>query len=780
MKVAGKEEVLSFQVKQVIFSKDGFNIISTTEGDKVAGRFGAEIGYVYRATGAWDRTSQKALQYGPTFWIEQAEQIQIMDNAALGKFLTLRFKGNGLGETFFHHLVMGCEDEGLELGRLLDTHAHDQIVDMVGKRNAKKVTALLDAWPKLKPAADLISPLLGYGLSQAQATNLVAMFGAKAVKVLEDDPYGLIQKLEGISFLRADRIALKVGRIGFRDPVRIRAAIATSLEEATSLGSLGVTRDALVRKVKLLVNEAQIVDGKRVLLPGVELQVPVSLIESTIEEMLEGVRACEFSTKVTAGPDEKGNPTIWYQPLLEAENHIVRCLSRLHAPARVDLVEKVEDLVAASGKTLAPEQLEAIRMVLLSPVSIITGGPGCGKSFILDLVLKSLHLAGYKGHLAAPTGKAAKRITEATGRPAQTVHTLVGYVPGHGASFDEQTPLEADYLVLDESSMMDTELMAMAVKACPAHCRLILVGDVDQLPSVGPGQVLRDLIRSETIPVTRLVKGFRFSGGIASAARAINRGEVPENSPDGQFEIVPTDNPGQALRDRMEQLLKEGVALEDIQVLSPTNRGNTGCEALNQAIQAMVNPMAARKDETDQKLERDSGDILVADKVIQVRNDKETGLVNGDIGWIDEFRSDKGETVLSVVGRDKPMTLAKTQAQHLKLAYAITVHKSQGAESPYVLLAIDHAAAFMLRRNLIYTGVTRGSQKVIVFASESVLARGIRMGEPAEGSRRTLLATKLRNLMIKRTSLHGSCSVKAKQTSPGPMSMGLLKEELSF
>lgn len=737
-----KMERFAFQVAEIKFSKEGFHIVRTTKGVSVSGKFAAKEGHCYDAEGYWETHPA----YGPQYKVESATSVRMTSPEALGKFLVLQLRGKGVGEAVIASLVDACKTDNLNLEELLDTFQRDILVECVGSRNAKKVDILLDIWPKIKPAADLMSPLLGYGLSEAMAETVIGIYGNQAIEKVEEAPYDLILRVDGVSFLTADKIALKVGRISKKDPVRLRAALSTGMRDATTNGDVGVRRKTLLDKTMPLVNEAVVENGRRKLAPGVVPVVSQELLSQMLDEMIKGVytdddgRECGFSSNLVEFADEKGETVVWYAPLVEAEKTIAKRLARFKAPARPDLVAKVDEVVAKLGATLAPEQRDAVIMALKNPVSVITGGPGCGKSFILKLLLQVLDLAGYRGALAAPTGKAAKRITESTGRPAQTLHSLIGYAPGGRCEFNQAMPLPFDYLVIDEASMSDTELTAATLNAVADNCRVIIVGDVDQLASVGPGQVLRDLIRSEMLPVTRLTRGFRFSGGIAAAARSINSGKLPESSDDGQFEVVDSETPAQDLLDTVRKLLSSGVKADDIQVLAPTHRGDAGCTALNKAMQALLNPDSTPP--SKYRLRRDNGDIRLGDRVIQVKNNKQLKLVNGDVGWLDGLNSDLVAT-LTLPDRDEPISLTRNDSQHLNLAYAITVHKSQGAEAPYVLVALDRSASFMLRRNLVYTAVTRGSKKVFVFGSKSTLAAAVHRGEPPEGSRRTSLVPKL-------------------------------------
>lgn len=732
---------LTFEVASILFSKDGFAAVRTTNGASVSGKFRPVEGLVYKADGQWESHPT----YGPQFKVASALAQKLTTPEALGRFLSRKLKGKGIGEAVIGHLVTACSESNLDLEAMLDNNERELLIDCVGKRNESKVDILLKHWADVKPQADLVSPLLGLGLSDAAADSCVHMWGKEAYEQVTKYPYQLMLKVSGVSFLTADKIARGMGQIGLQDTVRLEAALATGLRDATSLGDLGVLRRTLITKTLPLVNESVLENGRRKLAPGVELVVPSSLLESTLDDMIKSTKHAGtefgFARTLIEYPDSKGNSVVWYKPLVDAEDAIAKRIVSFDAKPRHDLIANLGKFCARHAAVLAPEQEAAVKMALTHPVSVITGGPGCGKSFLLKVLLTALDSADIKGHLCAPTGKAAKRITESTGRPASTIHSLLGAKPTGGWNFDQHNPLTAGYLVIDEASMVDTELMDGALAAAESNCRIILVGDVDQLASVGPGQVLRDLINSEVLPVTRLTRGFRFSGGIASAARKINAGVYPESSEDGQFVLVETEEPAKAILEAAKELKKSGVDEDDIQILAPTHKGTAGCVELNAVMQGLFNPITAK---SAPSLKRESGTIYPGDRVIQLKNEKELRIVNGDIGLVESISASKGDVVLNLPDRDKSIHMTSEKAQNLGLAYAITVHKSQGAEAPYVLMALDPASVFMLRRNLVYTGITRGSKQVMLFTSPSTLASAVRRGEPIEGSRRTSLVEKLK------------------------------------
>ena len=779
------EKQIVFKLSRVSFSSPTFVTgLMLVKGhiEKFAGGFATPpaLGESYSVYGA----EVTHPQYGPQFkFTTLAALVQKkVDMKNMGPYLTQKLKGTGTGELTINTIVAATGDK---LGHYLDAVADadgrskeivsetvseqicQDLAEYLSKATGKSekdiptgkfkkhIQALFDKWKEARPQADLLSPLLGFGLSMAQAKQAVEVYGEKAVRSISEKPYDLMLTVDGISFFRADEIARRIGKIGLDSEVRIKAGLVYGLQQVTSLGEVGVKRSVLVSRTMLLVNEA-VTDkatGRKSLKPGVDPLISKGRLDEVINSMLAKSQeilkpspddVCEFSNNLIKGLDAKGDEIIWYKVLLDSENNIATKLSQLCAPDRPDLLPYIRDVAVKPGSTLAPEQLAAVRAVFANPVSVITGGPGCGKTHVLKTVLGIAQMAGLKVELAAPTGKAAKRMREATGRMASTLHSLVGYGSAR---------IETDLLIVDEFSMVDIDILSLALNAMNSRCRLLIVGDVDQLPSVGPGQVLRDIINSDTIPVTRLTKVFRqgAGSGIILAAQQINSGCIPESSSDGQFEVVYTDNPAQSLLEVVQKLKKSGQDMDQVQVLSPVHKGDAGCVALNKGMQQICNPMLKPKaGQTPLFLARDNGNIFCGDRVINNKNMRDVGLVNGDVGMVDTL-SDNSKLSVAIFGIDKPVNLDSTTAQHLSLAYTITVHKSQGAESSVILLALDRGATFLLTRNLVYTAVTRGVDKVVVFTSESTLATAVHKGEPAEGSRRTSLRERLKEAFSQTT-----------------------------
>jgi len=397
------------------------------------------------------------------------------------------------------------------------------------------------------------------------------------------------------------------------------------------------------------------------------------------------------------------------------------------------------------GLSLAPEQKEAVRQAMVAKVLVITGGPGTGKTTLVNAILSILEKKDRRILLSAPTGRAAKRLGEATGREAETIHRLLEYNPRtHSFQRDRHHPLEADVLVLDEVSMVDTVLMLHVLKALPPHCQLLLVGDVDQLPSVGPGSVLQDIISSGHVPVVRLKHIFRQAQAslIITNAHRINQGELPQVPPAdalADFYFVEKEEP-EAILAAIKTLVKERIPrrfglhpVDEVQVLVPMNRGLIGTANLNAVLQEHLNP-------SGEELARGHRTFRVGDKVMQVRNNYELGVFNGDIGRVELI--DKEEQALVVRFDGRPVAYASTELDELVLAYATSVHKSQGSEYPCVVLPLHTQHYALLQRNLLYTGVTRGKKLVVLVGSKKALGIAVRNGEFQK--RYTRLAARLR------------------------------------
>ena len=574
----------------------------------------------------------------------------------------------------------------------------------IGAVRAKRIT---DAWAYQKIVREIMVFLHSNGVGTARAVRIFKTYGSDAVQVMTENPYRLARDIRGIGFKTADAIAMKLG-IQKTAMIRIRAGISYALTEAMDAGHCGLPTSELVPLAVEL------------------LEVPKELIQTALDlELTDG----------TVIADTVGETAcIFLGGLYRAEQVIAQRLVRLlngKLPwASIDPQKALPWVEAKTGLTLATSQVEAIRLALLSKVLVITGGPGVGKTTIVNSILRILAAKAVNLLLCAPTGRAAKRMTEATGFEAKTIHRLLETDPkGGGFKRNADNPLECDLLVIDETSMVDVMLMQALLKAVPDDAALLIVGDIDQLPSVGPGQVLSDIIASGAVPVVRLTEVFRQAAQskIITTAHKINQGLIPDlGRPEGDsdFYFVQADDPETAVP-RIIELVKTRIPqrfsldpIRDIQVLCPMNRGGVGARSLNIELQAALNPAG------ECKVERFGWTFASGDKVMQIENDYDKEVYNGDIGYIDDVDPDDGELTASFDGR--AVTYGFGELDTLVPAYAATIHKSQGSEYPAVVIPVMTQHYAMLKRNLLYTGVTRGKRLVILVGQKKAVAIAVK------------------------------------------------------
>ena len=513
----------------------------------------------------------------------------------------------------------------------------------------------------------------------------------------------LARDIRGIGFKTADAIAMKLG-IEKMAMIRVRVGISYALTEAMNAGHCGFPAGQLEPLAEKL------------------LEVPQQLIRTALNlELQEGAviadRVGETSCVFLAG-------------LHRAERTIAERLTRLANGKlpwpRIDPDKALPWVEKRIGLALAESQVAAIRLALTSKVLVMTGGPGVGKTTIIKAILRILAAKGAGLLLCAPTGRAAKRMTEATGFGAKTIHRLLEVAPkGGGFKRGDDNPLDCDLLVVDEASMVDVMLMQALVKAIPDKAAILIVGDIDQLPSVGPGQVLADVIASGAVPVVRLTEVFRQAARsrIITSAHRINQGSIPDFSPpgaDSDFYFVPANDPETAVH-RIIELVKTRIPkrfgldpIRDVQVLCPMNRGGVGARSLNIELQAALNPAG------DRKVERFGWTFAPGDKVMQIENDYDKDVYNGDMGYIDDVHADAGEIVVRFDGRS--VSYGFGELDLLVPAYATTIHKSQGSEYPAVIIPVLTQHYAMLQRNLLYTGVTRGKRLVVLVGQKKAVA----------------------------------------------------------
>ena len=574
----------------------------------------------------------------------------------------------------------------------------------IGAVRANRITA---AWADQKIVREIMVFLHSHGVGTARAVRIFKTYGADAVQVMTENPYRLARDIRGIGFKTADEIAMKLG-VEKTAMIRVRAGISYALTEAMDEGHCGLPTEELAPLAVEL------------------LEVPVDLVLTAL--------ALELSDGAVIADTVGQTACIFLGGLYRAEQVIAERLVGLingRLPwSYIDPEKALPWIEQKTGLALAESQVAAIRRALLSKVLVITGGPGVGKTTIVNSILRILAAKGVKLLLCAPTGRAAKRMTEASGFEAKTIHRLLEVDPkGGGFKRSGEHPLDCDLLVIDETSMVDVMLMQALMRAVPDHSAILIVGDIDQLPSVGPGQVLADIITSNAVPVVRLTEVFRQAAQsrIITSAHKINQGLIPDLSrPEGDsdFYFVQADDPQTAVA-RIVELVKERIPqrfgldpIRDIQVLCPMNRGGVGARSLNIELQAALNPAGERK------IERFGWIFAPGDKVMQIQNDYDKDVYNGDIGYIDDVDLEAGELTASFDGR--VVTYGFGELDTLVPAYAATIHKSQGSEYPAVVIPVLTQHYTMLQRNLLYTGVTRGKRLVVLVGQKKAVAIAVR------------------------------------------------------
>jgi exodeoxyribonuclease V alpha subunit len=623
-----------------------------------------------------------------------------------------RYLGSGLikgiGPKMAERLVEAFGDETLQV---IEENPN-RLYNLPGFGRGR-VESIKAAWVEQREIRNVMVFLQSHGVGPAFATRIYRRYGDDAIEQVRSNPYRLAVDIDGIGFLTADRIA---GRLGISEtaPERIEAGVVHVLQEASGEGHAFLPASRLTESAAAL------------------LSVDAAPVERAIDELAaEG--------RVVLEPLRDEEQAVYLKPLHLAESQTAEgLLGLLAAPTALRDFDADKALAWAQEQLdleLTGRQAEAVRAAVTSKLVVVTGGPGTGKSTIVRSVLAILGVLRARVALAAPTGRAAKRLAELTGHEAKTIHRLLEFSPREGGfQRDEERPLKADVVIVDEASMVDVVLMRHLVRAIPSSASLVLVGDVDQLPSVGPGAVLRDLIASRAPHVVRLDRIFRQAedSWIVTNAHRINQGEMPEFPEAGRagdFFFVRRDD-AEEVRETLLDLCRRRLPhrygldpIDDIQVLAPMHRGPVGTQRLNSDLQELLNPHPIL-------LTRGSQTFRLRDKVIQTVNDYDKDVYNGDIGRVERLDAEAGRLAVEFEGRR--VWYEGVELDELMPAYAISIHKSQGSEYPAVVIPITTSHYVMLQRNLLYTAVTRGKRLVVLVGSAKALAIAIRNARPID------------------------------------------------
>ncbi len=643
--------------------------------------------------GSWQQHSR----FGRQFALQTYRTVLPSSAAGIEHFLGSGAV-KGIGKVTAARIVAAFGDQALEV--LAKQPQRLQEVPGIGKRKAADITA---AYADLAGIRELMLFLETHGISSNYAARIQACYGNTALLRIQNNPYDLAADIEGMGFQTADRIALDLG-FERESEARLRGGLGYALTQIASGGHTCVPEEILLRLAARL------------------LQVDPGPLERTCNELIQK----DMLRTVDCGGQRLIYPEYLYRAEVTAAADLLNLRDHAGSLGRVDTEKIMADWEKEAGLELAEAQKEAIRASLKYGVLALTGGPGTGKTTIIKGILAVLERAGCRVLLAAPTGRAARRLAEAAGKEAKTVHRLLEYNVTGVFGRDEDEPLEADAVIVDEASMMDIVLTYHLLEALPAGCRLILVGDVDQLPSVGAGCVLKDIIRSGKMPVVRLKDVFRQAeiSPIVRNAHRINQGQMPICEDGSDFAMVQYPNEMEAAAYITSVYAEQNQSgnWQQCQVLTPMHRGACGVENLNKLLQAKMNPPSPEKNE----LRGPAGILRLGDKVMQIRNDYDKDVYNGDIGQITSIGTDKRVQVWYPDRQDGDRVSYETgDLNELQLAYAMSVHKSQGSEYPMVILALVPGHYIMLQRNLLYTAVTRAREKVLLVGTKGALQTAV-------------------------------------------------------
>lgn len=665
-------------------------LLSTDDGTKKASGVmpGLRLGMSVRLSGEMENG-----RYGPSLRTSVFEEVLPDDTQGIEKYLASGLIKH-IGAKLAHDIVSTFGGDTL---RVLDDEP-ERLAEVYGI-GKKRVRSIIDSVREQKTIRTVMIWLKRYNLSNSLATKIYKTYGELSIQALEENPYRLSDDIGGVGFKKADDVARRLG-IGAESPYRICAGIRACLDDAAAEGHTCLPTDMMIEKT----------------CSSDYLSLP--------REKVEEVMATGQCDIIIDGE------YVFLPNYYRYEDSIASRLLKLMKDdngSNIDLPD-TDALVAETGIRYSPRQADAIRAAFSSKVSIITGGPGTGKTITTNAIITEFQKRDMTVLLCAPTGRAAKRMNEVTGQEAMTIHRLLEYTPD-GFSRNADNPLEGDALIVDEASMIDAFLMNALIKAIPKGMRLVIVGDVDQLPSVGAGSVLRDIIDSGRVPTTFLTDIYRQAQGsdIIMNAHAVNAGHMPviRNAGDTDFWFFSCDD-----RERIADLVTElvtsrvpkkfGTDPRDIQVLTPMRKeeDTIGATYLNIRLQQAINP------DGEKIAVRGPYEFRVGDRIMQVKNDYNKGIFNGDLGVIltKEDESDEGKTLLTADFDGETKYLSRVDLQNIELAYACTIHKSQGSEYPVVIIPVHESQYFMLKRNLLYTGITRARKECILVGTRRAIA----------------------------------------------------------
>jgi exodeoxyribonuclease V alpha subunit len=699
--VEGVLERVQFANEENAWSVVKIGLVDRREPITAVGNLlGVQPGENLRLTGRWVHDKR----FGEQFQVESFQTVVPATLVGIERYLGSGLV-RGIGKVMAERLVRRF---GLDTLDVIDRRPERLFeVEGIGRVRSERIQK---AWVEQRAIKDVMVFLQSHGVATSHAIKIFKRYKERAIAVVRENPYRLATDIFGIGFQTADNIARNLG-VAPTSPARSRAGVLHVLGALADEGHVGGARSDLVERTSTLLE----VDGARV--------------EAALAPLVQ-------EGEIVVEPRADDTEAVYLMPLHTAEAGIAELVIRLVRSPRRALSIDVERAIAWFEErhrlTLAAEQRRAIHLAIDQKFLVLTGGPGTGKTTLINAIIQILDKKGRTVLLAAPTGRAAKRMAETTGHEAKTLHRLLEWSPKAKAFVrDPANPLEADVVIVDEASMLDTVMAYSLLRALPATCQVILVGDVDQLPSVGPGSVLLDLIRSNAVAVVRLSRIFRQAeqSRIVVNAHRVNQGEMPlikADDPSSDFFFIEKSEPEEILA-TIKTLVEERIPRKfglhptrDVQVLTPMHKGLLGAATLNAELQALLNPEGP-------SVTRGTRVFRVGDKVMQIRNNYDLDVFNGDIGRIASI--DDIERTVTAVFDGREVSYEEAELDELTLAYACSIHKAQGSEYPCVVIPLHTQHFVMLKRNLLYTAITRGRRLVVIVGTKRALSTAVKNSE---------------------------------------------------